>query len=182
MKTDLKSAIEGLRRYPALCSAALFVVLSSTWAFFRSDAVAEKQSELDKYVVEGERYRSNITNGAQLQQQIDFLVDANQRIEKRAFKSGSLALHLQYFYRLEAEIGIKLQASARPAAAKTPNTAGTYLPIGYTVGVTGTFPQVIAFMRTLEQGAYFSRINSALITGKGQDATLSLDIDILGIP
>lgn len=182
MKIDAQSIVSGLKKNPVLTASLGLILVLGLWFYVRSDLSDEQQAELDKYTAAANLCRTNITNSAQLQAQVDFLVQANAEIAKRAFRPESMALNLQYFYKLESLVGIKytdLRATGRTSAKGSARSP--YLPLNYTVGVQGSFPQVISFMRHLEHGAYFCRINSASLTGYGSSASLTLDLDLLGI-
>jgi hypothetical protein len=114
---------------------------------------------------------------------LDYLVRANKAVFDRALKSDALAQNLQYFYRLESEAGVKysdLRPSGKPVIKG--KVVPTYIPLNYAVTVTGEFSHVIKFLRQLEQGEYFCRITSATASGTGQNATINLNLDILGVP
>ena len=184
MKPDATVVRGGVKKYPVLAAAALVFIPLALFAFFRSDAIDLQQAELDRFQAESKRYRANIVNSAQLQQQVDFLAEARAAIGKRTFRSESLPLNLQYFYKLESEIGVEyldLRPGGRPATSPKPGDPAAYYPLNYSVSVKGTFAQVIAYLRCLEQGAYFCRINSASLLGSGSSVTLNLDLDLLAI-
>jgi hypothetical protein len=184
MKLNTQAILSAARKYPVLFAAAIFSIPLALVCFLRSDAIVEQQAELDKYLAEASLCRANIANAAQLQQQFDLLSQAKAAIAKRAFRPESLPLNLQYFYKLESEVGIKylsLNPTGRPGAAAKSGASTTYIPLNYSVSVQGTFHQVMTYLRRLEQGAYFCRINSASAIGNGPTVTLTLDLDLLGI-
>ena len=185
MKIDTHVVISGFKKYTTLCVVMLVSALLALWLYIRVDVNDEQQAELDKVTAEDNLCRANITNGAQLQQQVDFLVQANAMITKRAFRAESLALNLQYFYKIESEIGIKyldLRPGSRPVVANA--KAGNkqrFTALSYAVSAQGNFTQIINYLRKLEQGAYFCRINSASLIGTDPNYTITLDLDFLGI-
>ena len=185
MNFDAHVVLGALRRYPVLFVSVLICLPLAAICFYRADALIEQQAELEKLQAESSLYRSNIANSSQLQQQVDFLAQAKVAIAKRTFRSESIPLNLQYFYKLEADVGIKyinLNPTGRPAAAAAKQGAGvSYIPLNYSVGVQGSFHQIITYLRCLEQGAYFCRINSASVLSSGSSVTLNLDLDLLGI-
>ena len=186
MKFDTQVVLGALRRYPVLSAAVLICIPLTAICFYRADALIEQQAELEKFQTESSLYRANIANSSQLQQQVDFLAQAKVAITKRAFRAESLPLNLQYFYKLESDVGIKylnLNPTGRPAAAAAAKQGAgiSYVPLNYSVSVQGSFHQIITYLRCLEQGAYFCRINSASVLGSGSSVTLNLDLDLLGI-
>lgn len=184
MNVDKQFLLNALKRYPVLSAAVLICIPLAAICFYRADALVEQQAELDKLKAVRDLYRANIANSSQLQQQVDFLVQAKVAIAKRAFPKDSLPLNLQYFYKLEAEVGIKYvnNPTFRAAATGVKQAAGAvYIPLNYSVSVQGSFPQIITYLRYLEQGDYFARINSASVLSSGSSVTLNLDLDLLGI-
>ena len=185
MKVDAQVLLGALRRYPVLAAAVLICILLATICFYRADTLAEQKAELEKLQAESSLFRANIANSSQLQQQVDFLAQAKEAIAKRAFRAESLPLNLQYFYKLEADVGVKylnLNPVGRSVSAAAKQGASvSYIPLNYSVSVKGSFQQIITYLRCLEQGAYFCRINSASILGSGSSVTLNLDLDLLGI-
>ena len=186
MKLDKQVVLGAFRRYPVLSGAVIICIpLAIIW-FYRSDEFVEQQATVEKLQAESSLYRANIANSSQLQQQVDFLVQAKESIAKRSFRAEGLPLNLQYFYKLEADIGVKyltLNPSGRPAAPLAKPAVGVlnYVPLNYSVSVQGSFYQIINYLRCLEQGAYFCRINAASILNSGSTVTLNLDLDLLGI-
>ena len=185
MKQGTQVGLGALRRYPVLSAVMLLCIPLAAIGFYRSDAIIEQQAELERLQVESSLYRSNIANSSQLQQQVDFLAQAKAAIAKRAFRAESLPLNLQYFYKLETDVGVKylnLNPTGRTAAAAVkPSATNSYVPLNYSASVQGSFQQIITYLRCLEHGAYFCRINSASVLSSGSSVTLNLDLDLLGI-
>jgi len=113
------------------------------------------------------------------------LISSNAQTDSRLVSSADLATNLGYFYKMEADAGVKLldlrQASPAKSAAKS-----TYLPVGYTVAVQGEYKKVITFLQKVETGDHFCRVLSASFSAKaGEPAdtstiTLSLSLELLG--
>ncbi|MFA6961314.1 MAG: hypothetical protein WC205_11230 [Opitutaceae bacterium] len=182
MSINAQTLTAGIKKYPILLGAGLISLALILVLYFRSGLQEAKQAELDKYSSDVARYRSNISNSAQLQEQVDFLIKANAAVKDRAFASNTLALNLQYFYRLESEVGIKY-LDLRPGGKSAPigGKGGTYVPLNYVVTIQGTFAQAITYLRHLEQGEYFCRVNTMSASGGDSSVTLNLNIDLLGI-
>lgn len=181
MSIDTQTFIVGVKKHPILSGCGLVVFILLAVLYFRADALDIQRVELEKHSVEGRRYRTNIVNSTQLQEQLDFLIKANQAVRERTLTANGLALNLQYFYRLESEIGVKY-IDLRPAGSPPAVKNATYVPLSYIVSLQGTFSQVIAFLRQLEQGAYFCRVTSASASASDTIVTLNLTLDILGVP
>jgi len=180
MSINTQALIGGFKKYPLLVISVLMTLVLLGILYARSGLIEAQQAELNKYLAEDSRHRANISNTAQLQEQLDFLIQANKAVKDRALIAGGLAQNLQYFYRLEAEVGIKY-LDLRPGA-RFSGKSSTYVPLNHIVNVQGSFTQIITFLRKLEQGVYFCRINSALASSDGDVVTLNLNLDLLGVP
>lgn len=187
MSIDTRTLVTGAKKYPVLTVSGIIVVVLVAVLYLRSDRMDLQQAEFDRLSAEAARYRANIINSAQLREQLDFLVQANNAVKDRAFKAESMALNLQYFYRLESETGVKYLDLRPGTRAPTPGKpaakpgAGDYIPLTYVVNVQGDFAQIVTFLKRLEQGAYFCQINTAQATSTGLGVTLNLNLDLLGV-
>lgn len=179
MSIDTQTIKDGFKKYPVLyiCGALAVVLLLATYV--RSNLIDEQQAEVDKVSSLGKRYQANITNAALLAEQVDFLKQANIAIRDRGVRPADLALIIQYFYRLEAETGVKLQLAAGPAVA--PIKGSGFVPVNYTLTVDGDFQHIIGFLRRLEQGSHFCRVNNASISSGANAVVLKLNVDLLGL-
>jgi hypothetical protein len=180
MSIDTQAIVTRVKKYPILVICAGLSILFSALLYFRSDLAAQQQVELDKVTEAGKRYRSNVGNSVQLQEQLDFLIQANQAVRARALNAEGLAENLQYFYRLESEVGVKYR-DLRPGNPVAAAKQAAYVPINYTVNIDGSFAQIITFLKHLEQGAYFCRITSASASGGDTTVSLNLNLDLLGV-
>jgi hypothetical protein len=169
----------------AVCIGLSLVLLAII--YLRSGLSADQQAELDQKSSEGKRYHANLLNAAQLTGELQAVVDANRLIKERAINPADLARNLQYFYRIEAETGIKytdlrqMGGSGAPAVgAKKSSTI--YAPVNYTISLQGDFAKTINFLRSLERGGHFYRLNGLVASGTNSEITLNLSVDLLGQP
>jgi Tfp pilus assembly protein PilO len=179
MSIDGKTLQVAFKKYPVVFIVSTITVIVLLTMYLRSDLSDSLKVELEQKSAEANRYRTNVANSAQLDVQLKSLVEANRQVEARTLKQGELALNLQYFYRLEADAGIKY-TELRPGAARPSKTR--FVPINYSIGLEGTFEQVITFMRKLEQGPHFCRVNTFSALTTGENVRLNLNIDLLGLP
>ncbi len=184
-----------LKKHPfsAIC-AGLSLVLTAGY-FFRQGSVPEAEGLLAQRTTESRRLKSNITNAALLKDHVAALVDANAKVDQRLVRSADLARNQQYFYKIEADTGVKLtdlRPGSGPAAGPARPAVGAvkkhYSTVPYTCTVQGTYSQLLAFLRKLEQGEHFPRILNATVnagagaggedTASEADPVLSLSIGI----
>jgi len=163
----------------------VLVLLLGVTTYFRWDLVPEAAKLLEEKGAEGERLIANVNNAAQLPEHLAAITEARGEIEKRFVKGSELAKNLQYFYRLEAETGIKLLTlQQNPLPATKPGAKITSGGIGFTVSFQGPYFTAIDYLRRLEGGLHFSRTTSAgiaIVAGnRNGPVTVSLSLELFG--
>jgi Tfp pilus assembly protein PilO len=170
-----------LKKYPFSATCGLISVVLAGGYFFRSGSVPEAEVELKNKTEESRRLRANISNAAQLKEHFDALNEANQAVSGRLMNAADLAKNQQYFYKIEADAGVKLtdlrpgSAAVLPGGKPAPKTF--YATVPYASTVDGTYEQLLSFLRKLEAGEHFQRIVSANVMLGGQGAEEAGAID-----
>jgi len=157
--------------------------------YYRADLVPASEAELEQQSSEAERLASNLNNSAQLQEQLDAMIAADKQVEARLVHPGDLAKNQQYFFKLEAETGTKIDCRQNPLPADKDRKT-IYLSVPYSVTVQGDYSQVLSCLRRLENGISYCRVLSATLTAGGAGAgdaanvplTLVLNLELLGQP
>ncbi|HEY0946569.1 MAG TPA: hypothetical protein VGD81_14925 [Opitutaceae bacterium] len=195
---DLAAAF---KKRPISLGSALAALVFGAATYYRSAAVPEMESLLEQRTTEGERLKNNIKYSALLDDQLAALMAANRDIQERSVRPVERAKNYQYFYKMEADTGVKLldlrQMELPAAGGARPGTPPkgpkpTYVGVPYSVAVQGTYPQVLNFLRRLESGLHFCRLlNASVSTARNQNETtdsgptpitLSLTLELLGTP
>ena len=176
-----------LKKNPVSVGCGLLSLLIAVAIYFRSDLVPEAAKLLEQKTAEGERLNANVTNAAQLPEQLAAITEARTEIEKRLVRASELAKNYQYFYRLEAETGAKLLSFRQnPVPAPKPGAKPGLIGVGYTLSFQGPYFTVMEFLRRLESGTHFARITQAGIglTGNNRTGplTISVSLELLGQP
>lgn len=183
MTTSGKDIGATFKKHPVGFGCGLLCLLLIVGIYYRRSEIPARETLLEERTAEGQRLSQNLRNSAQLKEHHDALVAANAEIDKRAVGLSGLATNLAYFYRLESETGIKLLdlRQLTPAAAPRGAAATKHLRIPFAVSVQGDYSKVLNFLRRLETGQHFCRINTATLTGAAE-VTLTLSIELLGLP
>ncbi|WP_414660528.1 hypothetical protein [Horticoccus sp. 23ND18S-11] len=167
------------------CGALSFVL--AIGLYLRSEAMPDAEAALIQKTAAGERIALNIKYSAQLKEQLETLTNAGREIDKRVIRSSQLGTNTQYFYKVEADTGVKILdlRQTTPAVSTRPAKA-SFLPVGFAVTAQGTMTQLLQFLRELENGAHYSRILSASCVGspsaRNAPVTLTLSLELLGQP
>jgi len=132
---DLKTV---LKKNPIIagCAVLSFALIAAT--YFRSDQIPAANTELEQKTDEAERLASNINNAAQLKEQYETLVAANKEIDSRIIRANQLAANAQFWFKVEADTGVKLIGDPRQTTTAPTKGKGTYSPVGFNVAVRVT--------------------------------------------
>ncbi len=178
MSFDTKALVSLVTKNPTLAACIVVGLGLAVTIYARSGFGEGQQLELDQKAAEGKRYHANLTNSVQLPDELQAVAEANRMVRQRAINPSDLAKNLQYFYRIEAETGVKFIDLRQVGSG----SASIYIPVNYTMSVSGGFSQIITFLRNLEHGAHFYRLNSMTASETGGTTLVILNIDLLGKP
>ncbi|HRI81275.1 MAG TPA: hypothetical protein PLF88_02480 [Opitutaceae bacterium] len=180
-----------LKKNPLVTGVVVLSLLLVGAIYFRLDAMPEANAALEAKSAEGRRLAENIKNSAQLTEQLAAVTEANKEITSRLVRVGQLANNLQYFYRLEADTGIKLLDLRQVTQSRAPANAAKF-PVTFSVSVQGSYPQVFDFLRRLESGSHYCRVMTANLVPaddaggasllRPNSARLTLNLELLGQP
>lgn len=169
---------------PVICAVIVLGVAGGL--YYRSGDLAAAEEDLAKKTADAEKYALNIKNATHLKEQLDALIAANKKIEGRLAHASEKGTNTQYFYKLERETGVKMVSFSQTTGTVAKPTKGAFVPIAFNVAVTGTMPQVLDFLRHLENGMHFCRVTSGSCTvsttNRNLPLTLSLNLELLGQP
>lgn len=168
------------------CGALSLALIAAL--YFRSGEIPAAEADLQQKSAEAERYALNMKNGAQLKEQLDEITGHNKVIESRMMRVLDLPINQQYFRVLSRDTGVNLvdyrQSTMAANVAKGAKTS--YVPIAFSVTVQGTLPQVLNFLRALENGTHYCRVLSGSCGGNVNNRTapmtLTLNLEFLGLP
>jgi hypothetical protein len=173
-----------LRKNPIGIGCVLLSLVLVGFIYSRGELLPAARGLLDEKSTEGERLAANVKYSNQLREQVDEIVAAGKAIDGRLIYAAQLASNLEYFYKLEADTNTRLLSltplttPARPGNAKT-----TFVPIGFTLNVQGSYAQILDFLHRLENGLHYARILNATcakVSVEGDLLTLNLNVELLG--
>jgi len=178
-----------IKKYPVGTSAAALALLMTGALVMRHLELADAQAIYDDAAAEGQKLTVTISHAGQLDEQLKELEEANKAISARLVNPPDLAINLQYFYKLEADTGVKLldthPVDVRGSAKSA--TKGSYTPVQYAITLHGGYIQTLTFLRKLEHGVFFCRVIGGSCAQAqseqekgGGDTTMSLTVELLG--
>lgn len=167
---------------------ALSLVLAAA-IYLRDDEIPGAEAELGLRAADGDRIALNLQYSTQLKEHADAMAAAGKEIEARLVRPTQVGTNTQYFYKLESDTGVKIidfRQTATPAAVAAKGAKNAYLPVPFSVSVQGSLPQVLEFLRQLENGSHYCRVLTASLGGAGANRnsalTLGLSLELLGRP
>lgn len=190
MALQTSTVVNFVKKHPIGVGCVVLAILLTVASSMRADSMGELETKVDELTREGERLQNNLRYGAKLDEHLATVKRATGLVRDRAINPGSLATNLQYFYRLESDLGLKL-IDLRQGTPEKSKTKSEYVAVPYTVAVEGTYRQLIAFVRELESGSHYVRfLSSNLSPSRAADTVsgdptnptivLSLNLQILG--
>ena len=193
MSLETKDLVQVVKKHPIGFAAGLLAVALGVASYLRGGTVGELRTRLDERTAEGTRQQANLTNGVRLEDHLATLAKANEAIAARAVDSRELASNLQYFYELEAALGVKL-IELRQGAPSAKAKGAAYLGVPYTIALEAPFDRIVQFLQALEHGERYARFLSVTLQPRAADApggnartpaagtliTLSLTVELLG--
>jgi hypothetical protein len=184
--------VASLKANPISVACGALALTLGVGIYLRSERVPESEAILEQKTTLGERIDANLKNGVQLAEQFAALSAARQQIEARLIHPDEIAKNLQFFYKLEAETGVKLidlRQNVIPTGKAAAKGKTAYAGVGYAVTVRGDYARLLDFLRRLESNQRYCRIMSASVAvggttdkDRGGELTLSLNLELLGQP
>lgn len=186
-----QAIVDLLRRRVVVSISCMIMIGCAGVYFFHMDKKADLESEIEQLDIRMSTILKNLKNSSGLEED---LVEADKRIEgldARLFDSQELATNYNYFFNLENETGVKLsglkqleykEESGTTKKRKMPKpTKEAYEKIRYHMKATGEYGQIVNFMRRLEGGESFYRLEKFRLARPRDESSklLSMDLSLL---
>lgn len=148
--------------------------------YYRSGAIDAANTLLEDRSAAARKYAMNLSHATQLDEQFAAVTAANKAIQARLIRPSEIGINQQFFYKLESESGVKLMDLRQSGTAPK---KGAYAAVPFTVSLQGDFSQTLSFLRALENGAHYCRVQTASCNGgRTGPVTLTLNLELLGNP
>jgi hypothetical protein len=173
-----------LRQRPvASAIAAAFVVLVAANAYLyreRHDAAQAHEESRRR----GEAMVAFLADRPRIEADVAALRDAARALDDTAVREESKEVNLGYFYRLEKATRVRLnridQLNPEPPEPNSP-----YKSVPVSLRLTGTYRNLLAFIREIETGSRVMRVNSyqfERVSEGSDELAITLMIDMLARP
>lgn len=181
MNRRLRQLRTFIRQYPfsGICTALSVFFLVGTLVLSLqvnslSKSQIERQTEVDAVV-------ANLISTTQLQQELAFARQTMERVEAALVNLQNLPENMIYFESLQDTTGATVE-EVRPYSALPVGAAAGYKRVPFNLKVSGTFPQVLAFLRAVESGPRLAAITHFSFKKRAGGSVVSVDlsVDLLG--
>lgn len=182
MSLAFQQFIDLIRRYPLVtaCVAILLVLGGANYYFFHQRSELARQQD-DARII-GERQLPVLASQPRLAAQNATVVEAVELIERNLVVESDLTENLAYFYQFETTTRVRMDQINQltgPVVQGNPFKA-----VPFALHLTGSYAQVVAFIRALETGPRLARIDHYEFTrGDAKTGAISLDltVELLGV-
>ena len=171
-----------IRRFPlvVICTVVILSLGGASYYLWQEQQVLVTGHESVRR--NGEDVLLSLSSLPRVSSELATVKEAVGFIDANLIKEGDLAENLGYFYQLETVSRIKLvqvsQLSSQPAAPDSP-----FISVPFSVRATGSYRQIMRFIRELETGPRLCRIQTyAFAGGEGDHIQLDLSLEMLGHP
>lgn len=184
-----------LKKHYAIAASAFVVVACLAVYLVREGQITRLEADFDDLSIRRSRMLKNIRFGTDLPSELESLRALESEAKARLFDPEDLGANKVYFYQRESATGVKLpvlQQIVKDLPANQMNkkqrmtaARSQYQEIAYEVTVNGTYKQILDFMKELEGGPAFYRLDGLSVapaTSADSDgmASMRLGITILG--
>lgn len=184
MNALLQQFFAAARRYPLAVVSVLLVLVLSGVIWFLVGRWGRLALEAERTRQEGEAMFLSLSGHSRIQAQSAEATNALAYIERNLATEADLAGNLDYFYQIEKTTRIQLanlsQLSSQPASPEA-----AYLAIPFSLRLSGSYPQILAYLHALETGPRLARVKNYRFSQGGtgtEGLTLDLTVEMLGRP
>jgi Tfp pilus assembly protein PilO len=179
-----------LKKRPIVSLAIVMVFFAILLHYFRSGRADELKLEMTARAAVEDRVRSNVANAQNLESQLAAASQAVVDLRKRLMNPADVAQNLQVFYEIESASQVKADIARGQISAADPKKPANFTAIPTTMNVSGSYAQLLDFLRRVEGSPYLIRLNDwAIRSGASEEGeasgpsailTMSLSVNILG--
>lgn len=172
-----------------VCSAVVLIACGVVY-WLRMDLKTELEGEKEHLDLKMTGYLRDLKNSNGLEDDNKEFDAVMEELDSRLFDKQDKGSSLSYFLQIRDESGVRLRGSPRPMEykpvvdkkkpKKPKNNDASYDIIKYEMVAVGEFSQLVEFLRRLEGGPSFYRLETFEMKPAGrQSGGLALDISLL---
>ncbi len=183
MNAALQNFLTFARRAPFLVFCVVALVTFSLADYYLWQREVEINAQHEEVRRGGDKMFSALSSHGRISIELQSVNDALKRIDDNLIAETDLAENIGYFYQLETLSRVHLTQLNQLSSQPVEDSA--YKAIPFSMRATGSYAQLIGFLRELERGPRQSRIKTFDFTradAKSNALTLGLTVELLGSP
>jgi hypothetical protein len=173
--------------FPVIGSIAAVVLIG--FGVYRNLSVPDLEAEREATSKNAVRIHSNVVNATSLAEQVKTITELNAAVNARLARVNDLAGNTQFFYKIEAETGVR-ESALSPVTMPVKRPPGSlFTSVAFNCAVEGRFSQIVAFLDRLEGAAWYGRVSTLNlrqlvgVDGRGEPQLAAvLTVEILAQP
>lgn len=170
------------RRNPVatVCLVLLVILGGADWFLWKRWGRLAVESERTRQ--EGEAMLLSLSSHARVQAQSAEAARALAYIDANLATEADLAGNLDYFYQIEKTTRIRL-TNLSQLSSQPPTDKDAFLAIPFSLRLSGSYPQILAYLHALETGPRLVRVKNYRFSQASADIlTADLTVEMLGRP
>ena len=188
---NFERLIETIRKNLVIAISGVVTATCMTVYVLHKDKKPDLESEIEQIDIRISTMLRNLTNSAGLEEDIEVVKSQISELDERMFQSQELATNYNYFFNIETSTNVSLselkqveivKEDVNREKHKMPNLiVDAYVKIRYDMRANGTYQDLVHFMRTLEGGPSFYKLEKFRLSKSSAvgDELLSMDVSFL---
>jgi Tfp pilus assembly protein PilO len=178
MNVLLEQLVATIRRHPLAVFVLALLAILGTGNYFlwqQREEVTRRHEEVQR---KGEAMLLALTDHARITADLAAVKDAQQLIDRNLINEGSMAKNLGYFFQMETLSHVRISQLNQLVSQPSPE-GNPFKAIPFSLRVTGSYSQIIKFLRELETGPRLLRIRTySFVRGDAKNSSLALDLTV----
>ncbi len=188
---NFERLIEAIRKNLVIAISGVITATCMTVYVLHMDKKPDLESEIEQIEIRISTMLRNITNSAGLKEDLEVVESQISELDERMFRPQELATNYNYFFNIETSTNVSLselkqveivKEDVNREKHKMPNLiVDAYVKIRYDMRANGTYQDLVHFMRTLEGGPSFYKLEKFRLSKSSAvgDELLSMDVSFL---
>jgi Tfp pilus assembly protein PilO len=170
------------RRHPLIALCAVVCILCGFACWYINGNMKWLDLEHKQLMQDSDLAQASLISGPSVKQERLAALVITRQIEDNLVIEDNLAENLQYFYKIEDRAKAHLM-ELRPLNSTISDSKAMYRRIPFTIKLTGTYEQAVAFLYGIETGprlAYITSLNVRRRDPSSLVLVLDLNVELLG--
>lgn len=167
-----------VRSYPFLVTCIVLTLAMGGASYYLWKSQSVLASDHDRTRRQGEDMLLSLSGLPRVTTELGTVKEALEFIDRNLVREGDLAENLGYFYQLETVSRVRIQ-NVGQLSSQAPAEGSPYRSVPFTIRATGSYRQVLRFIREIETGPRLAKITTyTLHGGTNNESPVQLDLSL----